>query len=207
MLQSVQRVVDADEVTLGLRERKKLATRASLAEAALRLAAVRGAEHVTVEEIAAAAGVSPRTFFNHFASKEEAYVADDLDRAHCLLDRLRALPLDQPVWETLTRAMGEHLEDGLPTREEARALHAVRMSPAVVAQQHLQYASLEADLIEEIARRLPTGNRMQARLIAGTCVAAMRAAATTWIDDDQHLSLRQLFDDAVAQLSPVFQLS
>ncbi len=190
-------------MSLGLRERKKQATRASLAAAALRLAAERGAEHVTVEQIAEAAGVSPRTFFNHFCTKEEAFVADDLDRARELMARMRTEPLDQPVWPLLTRNLAEFLDDS-HDRELARAQYAVRMSPAVVAQQQVQYASLEADLVEELARRLPNGDRLRARLLAGAAVAAMRAAVETWVVDDQDRTLPQLFDLAVAHLTPAF---
>lgn len=191
-------------MTTGLRARKKSATRAALATAAQRLAAERGFDRVTVEDIAAAADVSPRTFFNHFATKEEAFVAHDIERAHALLARLREEPLDAPVWPLLTGALGDLLESGSDDRAGARALYAVHLDPAVLAHQHLEYAAIEADLLEELARRLPQGDRMQARLLAGTAVAAMRAAVTTWIEDDQPLSLRQLFDDAVVQLSIAF---
>jgi hypothetical protein len=73
-----QRLWDAGEVTArrqGLRERKKQATREALREAALLLALERGPDNVRVDDIADAAGVSPRTYNNYFSSREQAIVA------------------------------------------------------------------------------------------------------------------------------------
>jgi AcrR family transcriptional regulator len=193
-------------VTLGLRERKKQATRAALAAAALRMAAERGNDAVTVEQIAEAAGVSARTFFNYFATKEEAFVADDLERAQALLARLHDQPLDAPLWPTLVRLLGEHLEQAAPRdRRQALAEFAVRSDPAVLAQQFKQYAGLEADLVAEITRRThPQSTSLPARLMAATLVAAMRSAIETWVEDGSDPTPRPSFEIAAAQLALAF---
>lgn len=74
-------MADDAEAQCGLRERKKRATRRALHDAALGLALAHGLEHLTVEEISAAADVSVRTFFNYFPGKEQAILGDDLLQA------------------------------------------------------------------------------------------------------------------------------
>ena len=76
------------EPRTSLRERKKLATRRSLRRHALDLVAQRGFMHVTVEDIAEAADVSPRTFFNYFPSKEAALFGADPERIARMRERV-----------------------------------------------------------------------------------------------------------------------
>src|SRR5438105_10431788 len=108
-----------------LRERKKLATRQALGGAAMRLAIERGLDNVLVEDIAAAAGVSPRTFNNYFSSKGEAVAARHLDRCLQMAQDLRDRPAGEPLWDALTHAMGAQFEPGpevaahrVPDREQ-----------------------------------------------------------------------------------------
>ncbi|PKW27435.1 TetR/AcrR family transcriptional regulator [Phycicoccus duodecadis] len=80
-----------------LRDRKKRDTRARIHRAAVSLALARGVGDVTVEEVAAAAEVSPRTFFNYFATKESALVGEDPEVAEHLTRAVAERPGDESV--------------------------------------------------------------------------------------------------------------
>ncbi|MEV6641490.1 helix-turn-helix domain-containing protein [Amycolatopsis sp. NPDC051371] len=89
---------DAPEPRPRLRERKKLATREALSVAALRLALERGPGNVRVDDIADAAGVSPRTYNNYFSSREQAIVAAmTAERVLRIAAALRARPATEPL--------------------------------------------------------------------------------------------------------------
>src|SRR5260221_14140162 len=85
----------------GLRERKKLAPRAAMGQAAWQLTIERGYAHARGEDIAAAAGVSARTFNNYFSSKEEALLSVGADRGARMVAALRAWPAGGDLWEAL----------------------------------------------------------------------------------------------------------
>ena len=93
------------EPRASLRERKKLATRRALRRVTLDLIAERGFAHVTVEDIAEAAEVSPRTFFNYFPSKEAALFGADPDRVAALRQRVVRETPGGPVLEALRMVM------------------------------------------------------------------------------------------------------
>lgn len=94
-------------LTYGLRERKKLRTRATLIEAAAELCLKQGYDKTTVEQIAAAADVSPRTFSRYFATKESVITAIQDDMDGYLAAALERRPTDIDEYEAMKRA---HLE-------------------------------------------------------------------------------------------------
>src|SRR5699024_12618851 len=86
---------------LGRRERKKQDTRRALKDTALSLALQNGIEHVTVEDITDAVGVSPRTFFNYFDCQEDALVGQTTRVSAEVHAAILARPADEPVLQTL----------------------------------------------------------------------------------------------------------
>jgi AcrR family transcriptional regulator len=186
--------VAAAEVA-GLRERKKMATREALHEAAVQLAVEQGFDRVTVEAIADRAGVSRRTFSNYFASKEEALFSGDAERLGRVVELVRAEPADMAPWSVLGRVaeqlVGEWGED-LDPAELARRRELLR-DPTLVVHQNAAYTRLEAALAEELERRLtgPTA-QLRARLLAASFLATLRVAVHFWIDHPQGSLLAQV---------------
>lgn len=191
-------------MTGGLRERKKARTRASLQSAALRLAVERGADQVTVADIAAAADVSPRTYFNYFSSREEAFVADDLERGRHFVELVTASPGGSEAWLLLRAAALEAFgASAQPREEELLKQQLLRTSPEVLAHVLSTFDPLERQLVHELRRRVGAGSRTLPHLLANSVLAALRAAVEVWLaapDTDFHQVLGECFD----VLAPAF---
>ena len=173
------------DATVGLRERKKAATRQALHDAALRLAAESGYDRVTVEQIADAANVSRRTFSNYFGSKEEAFVHGDVTRLRRLLELVRARPADEPPWTALGQAAAQQISefDSL-TPQRLAQWRLLRSHPGLIAHQLAAYAAAERELATEIAARIPADPEatLRSRVLAATFLTTVRVATQQWID-------------------------
>ncbi|MDQ7909490.1 TetR family transcriptional regulator [Phytohabitans sp. ZYX-F-186] len=169
----------------GLRERKKAATRQALHEAAVRLAAEHGVEHVTVEAIADAANVSRRTFSNYFASKERALLHTDYARVGRLIELVRDRPAGEAAWTALTRAIEASAAENADEDPEWRARYrTLRRDPALAGELVSSYAVAERELAGVIAGRLPASPDapLRARLLAAHFLAAVRVANQMWLE-------------------------
>ena len=177
-------MTDLPDAPAGHRERKKQATRQALARAALELAIERGPERVLVADIAAAAGVAPRTFNHYFASKEAAIVAEGTQRAGVLDDALRRRPLDEPLWVAVRAAVAELLA-GAPEPDRwwvARA-QLIKSSPALRVEHAKSDLAVHGRLAQEIARRTGTDAErdLYPRLAATVLTGTVRAAMDHWL--------------------------
>jgi AcrR family transcriptional regulator len=165
---------------LGLRERKKRATREALSTAALRLALEHGLDNLRVEDIAAAAGVSPRTYNNYFSSREEAICALRFERSRHMGDALRDRPPREPLDRAIVAAM---LEINSTTEPDEKAMRLIMCSAALRAEFMKNIAQIERPLVVAIAERTgtdPDGDLFP-RLMASTVFGAMRTATEHWL--------------------------
>ena len=175
-------VCSMDPIPQGLRERKKIETRLALARAAMRLFEERGYAATTVDDIAAAANVSRRTFFRYFSTKEEVFIVDPGGKLAALHVALADGPPDEPTIAALRRGVvalaGTYFEPDL-IRAEAR----VALQEPVVAAAGLAYqVRWEDALAVEVAADLgvDVDTDVRPRIVAHTTVAVLRAGVSAW---------------------------
>ena len=165
----------------GLRERKKQATRQALHDAALRLTLERGPEHLTVEDISAAAGVSPRTFFNYFSGKDQAIIGNDLFEvdpqqvtglmasAPSVLDGMQDIALVMAA-DTVTRRKQVLLRWQL-----------IRRYPALITPMFARLEEFNAIVASAVAARLGSApDDAYPQLMAAMTTTCVRVAVQRW---------------------------
>ena len=175
-------MTDLEARAPGRRDRKKQQTRAALIAAALRLVDERGLERVTVEEISEAADVSPRTFFNYFASKDDAIIGDPLVDDRETRERLAAIAPTVPIVDALLQVLSPAVARIQADQEiwfiRMRVIEANPMLlPALLA----RGASAEREYIAAIADRVDAApDSAYPQVAAAVTGAAFRAALLRW---------------------------
>jgi AcrR family transcriptional regulator len=198
-------VTATDAVAEGLRERKKAKTRQALEDAALDLFARQGFDRTTVEQIADACDVSPRTFFRYFPTKEDVLFGDATEKLQLLVGALEQRPQGEPPLRSLRAA----LLAIATTYEEERPLRKVR-AEIVAATPMLRARGAERQddwndvAVEVLLRRNEQAGApidpFAVRLAVAASSAAARAAFATWLDEE-HSELRTLLERGFDQLA------
>ncbi len=188
---------------LGRRERKKLETRRSLRDNALRLFAEKGFERTTIEDITEAADVAQRTFFLHFASKEDVLLADSRERGIAFEEALAAQPAGASSLESIRGAL-HALMGGENIDREELMLRARLMeeAPSVLARNLEQYTAFEDLISRDAARRMGQDHYrdLYPTLLGAATMTALRVAIAVWYRQGGQGDLAQFVDDALLQL-------
>lgn len=195
---------------LGRRERKKRETHDALRNAALRLALAHGYDHLTVEAITEAADVSTRTFFNHFASKDDALLGIDPERTRDVVEQVLARPAGESPVQSL-RAVYLAYADRVATDAplwQAR-MDVVRANPQLWPRVLASFAEMEQLLADVIARRcdLDATTDLYPGMLAASVVGAVRVAVAHWQRSPEAASFRELLDHAFSLVEHGFPLA
>jgi AcrR family transcriptional regulator len=199
----------------GLRDRKKQATRKALRDAALRLALERGPDNVRVDDIAEAAGVSPRTYNNYFSSREQAIVAAvTAEREARVAAAVAARPATVRLADAVVEAIVEQYTD--PGTHDRDVLLLITTRPALRDAFLDTAAGIEHPLTAVIAERIGDTDQHTARVLSASVAAAVRIALQRWVQPAAGSraasglvvpsgSLPELLRTALAPLAPALE--
>jgi AcrR family transcriptional regulator len=188
-----------DRPAVGLRERKKAKTKTAIQQHAMRLFGEQGYQATTVEQIAAAAEVSPSTFFRYFPTKEDVVLYDALDPV--LLEAFRAQPANLSPIQALRGAMWQVFADlppeALAMQQERDAL--IRSVPELRARMLDEFAKslqLFAEIVAERVGRPPDDPAV--RSLAG---AVIGVGISAWYTAGDHANPKDYLSVVDASLA------
>jgi AcrR family transcriptional regulator len=200
----------SDASPVPIRERTRKAVQTELTTVAQDLFVAQGYDGTTVDQIAAAAGMSKRTFFRYFPSKDDLVIGKYDLFADRMADALDVRPADEPVWESLRRVFDITLGYVEDERQRARndAMdEIVRSTPQLYASYLERMQRVQELLIDRVALRLlgedrdPSDPRPAA--IVGAAFACMQAARQAWFASDRTEAFGDYLDHAMAAVQVV----
>jgi AcrR family transcriptional regulator len=181
------------------RSRRRQRLRSEIAEAAVHLAIERGYENVTVDDIAAAVDIAPRTFFRYFASKDEVLFTDYDDKLERLRESIRARPADEPILTSVRIAVLSLAESFEHDREQMMLKAQLMDTPALRARSIERQADWHGVVAGAIAARtgVDPASDLPSQVVAATTLAALQAALRVWIADGGKQDARVVASDAL----------
>lgn len=187
-----------------LRGRQQDAVRSSIIEAGIALFLERGFDQTSVDMIAADAGLSRRTVFRHFPTKDEIVIAWSYAAADALAAAVHLRPANEPPLACLCAVLQEHVAahaDQLPAALAIGRL--IAATPSLRARSAEKYTRWERVLTEALVRRAgaDTGMIALAPVAAAVAVSVFRVGAQAWISGDGAEPLVNILADRFSALS------
>ena len=187
---------------VGLRERRRERTHEELRLAALRLFAEQGFEATTIEMIADAVDISPRTFFRYFASKEDALFGDSATHSRRRDELMTAALREQTETATPGATLRAALSEIAATYEPQRAQLLMRRqviaaSPSLEGRAVQRRHSWESAAVAGLAARFGDDDemRLSLKVTVATALAGLRVAIDEWLESDGRRTLPAVFTE------------
>ncbi|MFE9913072.1 TetR family transcriptional regulator [Streptomyces clavifer] len=181
-----------------IREQTRSVVRSLLARTAIELFATKGFDNTTLDEVAAAAGVSRRTLFNYFRNKEDLALSGLDEQGELIAARLADRPADEDPWTALRAAFQVLEEIDITAQGRLEFITLLFGNDSLRAghgEKQARWQDLFAPLIEP---RLPDSDRrtLQARAITAAAITCLQAANEEWVRQGGQVDLFALYDTA-----------
>lgn len=188
---------------LGLRERKKRERRRCIEDAAIGLFEELGFDGTTIDDIAVAADIAPRTFFSYFPTKEDVVLADYSTRLARIIAELSERPKAETSWDSLQACFVEVAADYEVARDDLVRRFTIMTANATVYARSLQLQAGWEDALAEVLnqRADQKPDDLESRLLASAALACMRSSLRHWLLTGHSTALPALIQSCFGQLA------
>ena len=188
---------------MGLRERKKLLTLAAIEDAALRLFLERGYEQTSIQDIADAVVMSPRTFFRYLSSKEDVLFAPTREMLDAGVAYFAQRPPDEPLYDALQATFAYIATAYQEQRERFYMLYQVLMAtPGLAGNTITRFVGAEQALGDIIVERRGVQlSPLRIQLIVATSLTAFRVALVVWLENKAEGDLSAIVQENLRTLA------
>jgi AcrR family transcriptional regulator len=199
-------MAESAQVGRGLRQRTRDAVRNQIASVAMEMFDELGFEEITVDQIAAAVDISPRSFFRYFPSKEDVVLGDPMVYVEPVRQRLTLTLASMPVWDALRAALESIVE--ISDRDPEGSLRATRVmirTPALRArntEKHLAWMRVLMPLVEDALPGAGDARRYHAQAITLCALTCLDLMSAELVHRNGAVSSGVLLDDAFRLLKP-----
>lgn len=182
-------------------ERQRASVRDEIIRTAIDLFLRQGFDSTTIDQVVEHVGVSRRSFFRYFGTKEDVVLGDLVARGAVIAEALAARPAGEEPWDAIRAAF--QAADETSTTDSGSALALGRMlfdTPSLLARHLEKRLHWQDALVPLMAARLPdTDDRdLRARAIVASALTCLDAAARAWVRSDGRSDLGDLYDRAVS---------
>ncbi|MFH9569352.1 TetR family transcriptional regulator [Streptomyces sp. NPDC017454] len=188
----------------GLRERTRRAVRAELAEVAIGLFTHQGFDETTVEDIARAAGMTKRSFFRYFPTKEDV-VFDGVDlTGEKVVADIAARPADEDPWDSLHHVLRAWQEEIHASEQVLETLRLIEATPALVGRLHQRRTEWRRRVSDALQDRPGAAiDPYTADLLTNAATAVLDAVSSQWVRSDGQANRPALLDQGFMQIHVV----
>lgn len=197
----------SETAAVPIRERTRRLAQTELTSVAQDLFVAQGYDQTTVDQIAAAAGMSKRTFFRYFPSKDDLVIGKYDLFADRMAEALDERPADEPIWESLRRVFDltlDYVQDDHQRARNDAMEEIVRSTPQLHARYLEKMQRVQELLIGRVAVRLTSRDRVgtdpRPAAIVGAAFACMQAARQAWFASDRSEPFGSYLDTAMSAL-------